>query len=226
MPESTGEGTAFLYPFIEGDERDAGSLLVDLGRSAVAKAETSAELRAETLARTADAVAAAADAMAEAFGGGGRLFTFGNGGSSTDAASLAALFARPPRGPALPARCLVDDTAVLTALGNDVGFELVFARQLIAHAAPGDMAIGFSTSGSSTNVLTAFAQARARRLLTIGLAGYHGGEMGASPDVQHCLVVQSDSVHRIQETQAALGFALWEAVQQRLGRSRSEATDG
>ena len=225
MPERTGEGTAFLYPFIEGDERDAGSLLVDLGRSAVAKAETSAELRAVTLARTSDAVAAAADAMVEAFGGGGRLFTFGNGGSSTDAASLAALFARPPAGRALPARCLVDDTAVLTALGNDVGFELVFVRQLIAHAAPGDVAVGFSTSGSSGNVLTAFAQARARRLVTIGLAGYDGGEMGASPDVQHCLVVQSDSVHRIQETQAALGFALWEAVQQRLARRGSEATD-
>ena len=164
--------------------------------------------------------------MAEAFDRGGRLFTFGNGGSSTDAASLAALFARPPSGSALPARCLVDDTAVLTALGNDVGFELVFARQLIAHAAPGDMALGFSTSGSSANVLTAFAQARARRLVTIGLAGYDGGEMSSSPDVQHCLVVQSDSVHRIQETQAALGFALWEAVQQRLGRTRSEATDG
>jgi D-sedoheptulose 7-phosphate isomerase len=226
MPESTGEGTAFLYPFIEGDERDAGSLLVDLGCSAVAKAETSAELRAATLARTTEVIAAAAGAMAEAFDRGGRLFTFGNGGSSTDAASLAALFARPPTGRALPARCLVDDTAVLTALGNDVGFELVFARQLIAHAVPGDMAIGFSTSGSSANVLTAFGQARARRLVTIGLAGYDGGEMGSSSDVQHCLVVQSDSVHRIQETQAALGFALWEAVQQRLGRSRSEATDG
>jgi D-sedoheptulose 7-phosphate isomerase len=226
MPESAGEGTAFLYPFIEGDERDAGSLLVDLGRSAVAKAETSAELRAVTLARTVDAVAAAADAMVEAFDGGGRLFTFGNGGSSTDAASLATLFARPPTGRALPARCLVDDTAVLTALGNDVGFELVFARQLIAHAAPGDVAVGFSTSGSSVNVLTAFAQARARRLVTVGLAGYDGGEMGASPDVQHCLVVASDSVHRIQETQAALSFALWEAVQQRLGRRGSAATDG
>ena len=115
---------------------------------------------------------------------------------------------------------------MLTALGNDVGFELVFARQLIAHAAPGDIAIGFSTSGSSRNVLTAFGQARARGLVTIGLAGYDGGEMSSSSDVQHCLVVQSDSVHRIQETQAALGFALWEAVQQRLGRSRSEATDG
>ena len=170
-------------------------------------------------------MAAAADAMAEAFDGGGRLFTFGNGGSSTDAASLAALFARPPTGRALPARCLVDDTAVLTALGNDVGFELVFARQLIAHAAPGDMAIGFSTSGSSANVLTAFAQARARGLVTIGLAGYDGGEMGGSPDVQHCLVVQSDSVHRIQETQAA-----WVSPSGRRCSSASaeaaEATDG
>ena len=91
--------------------------------------------------------------MAGAFAAGGRLFTFGNGGSSTDAASLATLFARPPWGRALPARGLVEDTAIVTALGNDVGFDLVFSRQLIAHGARGDIAVGFSTSGSSRNVL-------------------------------------------------------------------------
>ena len=216
MPESTGEGTAFLYPFIEGDERDAGSLLVDLGRSAVAKAETSAELRAVTLDQTADAVAAAADAMAEAFDGGGRLFTFGNGGSSTDAASVATLFAAPPWGRALGARCLAGDTAILTALGNDVGFELTFSRQLIAHARSGDVAVGLSTSGGSRNVLTAFAEAGSRGMLTIGLAGYDGGEMVRSAAVDHCFVVGSDSIHRIQETHAALVVALWSSVQEHL----------
>ena len=98
--------------------------------------------------------------MAERFDRGGRLFTFGNGGSSTDAASVAALFASPPWGRALPARCLVEDTAVLTALGNDVGFELVFSRQLIAHARDGDITIGLSTSGNSRNLLPAFDEAR------------------------------------------------------------------
>ncbi len=102
---------------------------------------------------------------------------------------------------------------MLTALANDVGFELVFARQLIAHARPGDIAIGFSTSGGSVNVLRAFEEARRRGLLTIGLCGYDGGAMAASDDIDHCLVVRSDSVHRIQETQAALIFELWSIVQ-------------
>jgi D-sedoheptulose 7-phosphate isomerase len=163
-------------------------------------------------------LASAAEAMAAAFAGGGRLFSFGNGGSATDAASVAALFARPPSGRALPARSLADDPAVLTALANDVGFELVFSRQLIAHARAGDIAVGLSTSGGSRNVLTAFAEARRRALVTVGLAGYDGGEMATSADVQHCLVVASDSVHRIQEAQASLAFALWKAVQERLGR--------
>jgi len=211
------EGTDFLYPFIEGDERDADALLADLGRSAAAKAQESARLRSATLTRSRADLDAAATAIAGAFAGGGRLFTFGNGGSSTDAASLATLFARPPWGRALPARGLVEDTAIVTALGNDVGFDLVFSRQLIAHGAASDIAVGFSTSGSSRNVLTAFAEARGRGMVTVGLAGYDGGEMAASPDVQHCLVVRSDSVHRVQETQGALAFALWTAVQAALG---------
>ena len=171
------EGTDFLYPFIEGDERDAGPLLLDLARSAAGKHEVSVALRAATLSATGPALAAAAAATAAAFAAGGQLFTFGNGGSATDAASVAALFSRPPSGRALPARCLADDPAVLTALANDVGFELVFSRQLIAHGRAGDIAIVLSTSGGSRNVLTAFAEARRRGLVTVGLSGYDGGEM-------------------------------------------------
>jgi D-sedoheptulose 7-phosphate isomerase len=211
------EGTDFLYPFIEGDERDAGPLLLDLARSAAGKHELSLALRTAVMASAGETLAAAADAMAMAFAAGGRLFSFGNGGSATDAASLAALFARPPSGRAHPARCLADDPAVLTALANDVGFDLVFSRQLIAHATAGDIAVGISTSGGSRNVLGAFVEARRRGLVTVGLAGYDGGEMAMSADVEHCLVVPSDSVHRVQEVQASLAFALWEAVQARLG---------
>ena len=211
------EGTDFLYPFIEGDERDAGPLLLDLARSAAGKHELSLALRTAVMTSAGETLAAAADAMAMAFAAGGRLFSFGNGGSATDAASLAALFARPPSGRALPARCLADDPAVLTALANDVGFDLVFSRQLIAHATAGDIAVGISTSGGSRNVLGAFVEARRRGLVTVGLAGYDGGEMAMSADVEHCLVVPSDSVHRVQEVQASLAFALWEAVQARLG---------
>jgi D-sedoheptulose 7-phosphate isomerase len=205
--------TDFLYPFIEGDERDAGRLLDDLARSADAKATASATLRATTLADLDEQLDAAAVAMAERFAAGGRLFAFGNGGSSTDAAGVVALFARPPAGRPLPARSLVADHAILTALANDVGYELVFSRQLISTAQPGDIAVGLSTSGSSPNLLRAFAESRRLGLLSIGLAGYSGGSMVAAGTVDHCLVVRSDSVHRIQETQSAVVFALWERVQ-------------
>ena len=211
-----GEGTDFLYPFLgdEGRGAPSGALLEDLAASAVAKGEASAQLRAAALNATAGTRAAAAAAMAGRFAAGGRLLTFGNGGSSTDAAGLATLFTRPPWGSALPARTLVEDPAVLTALGNDVGFDLVFARQVIDHGTPTDIALGISTSGTSRNVLVAFEQASSQGLLTIGLAGYDGGAMALSPHVDHCLVVAADSIHRIQEAQATLGFALWAAVQE------------
>ncbi|MEO7557281.1 MAG: SIS domain-containing protein [Acidimicrobiales bacterium] len=208
------EKADFLYPFLADDDSDDPlALLDDLAASAVAKADTSARLRAATLAASAPAIDAAAEAMAARFAAGGRLLTFGNGGSSTDAAGLAELFTRPPWGTSRPVRCLVDDQAVLTALGNDVGFDLVFGRQIIAHATELDIALGFSTSGTSRNVLVAFEEAASRGLLTIGIAGYDGGDMARSPHVQHCLIVSADSIHRVQETQAALGHALWVAVQ-------------
>ncbi len=210
--------TDFLYPFIEGDEHDGPALLADLARSAEAKAGESMALRAATRAGTADMVAAAVAAMVDRFARGGRLFTFGNGGSATDAAGVAALFLVPPTGRVLPARSLAADEAVLTALGNDVGFDLVFGRQLIAAAGPDDIALGLSTSGNSENLVVAFAEARRRGVLTVGLAGYDGGRMAASGDIDHCIVVHADSVHRIQETQAAIVVDLWRGVQATLGR--------
>ncbi len=105
------------------------------------------------------------------------MFTFGNGGSCTDSTTLAGLFARPPIGRPLPAWSLTADQAIVTALGNDVGFELVFARQLIARAKAGDIAIAMSTSGNSPNLLTALAEAHQRGLYTIGFAGYDGGAL-------------------------------------------------
>ena len=126
------------------------------------------------------------------------------------------LFRHPPRGRPLPALSLVDDQAVLTALSNDVGFELVFSRQVIAHGRAGDIAVGFSTSGDSVNMLRAFEEASRRGLLTVGLCGYEGAAMAVSDDVQHCLVVRSESVHRIQETQDSLILELWSTVQRHL----------
>lgn len=212
------EETNFLYPFIDSEERDPGPLLADLAASARAKAALSKQLAAATIGASAGALAAAAAAMAERFHAGGVLYTFGNGGSSSDAASVAALFSRPPWGRPLPARCLTEDPAIVTALGNDVGFELIFARQLIAHARAGDVCIALSTSGGSKNLLVAVDEARKRGVLTVAMAGYDGGTLARSPSVDHSLVVHSDSVHRIQESQAAVAMELWRNVQQELTR--------
>jgi D-sedoheptulose 7-phosphate isomerase len=212
----SGEPTSFLYPFIESEERDAAVLVADLAASARAKMADSWALRAATLEQCRETLVDAAMAMASRFRTGGRLFTFGNGGSATDAEGAVALFRDPPSGRPLPAMSLVDDRAVLTALANDVGFDLVFSRQLIAHARPGDIAVGFSTSGDSVNVLRALEEASGRRLLTVGLCGYEGGAMAISGAVDHCLIARSDSVHRIQEAQDTLTLQLWSGVQRQL----------
>jgi D-sedoheptulose 7-phosphate isomerase len=209
----SNEPTAFLYPFIESEERDRVGLLTDLARSAQTKMAESAALRVATLERGTDDLEQAGAAMARRFADGGRLFAFGNGGSATDAEGTVDLFRDPPGGRGLPALSLVADRAVLTALANDVGFELVFSRQIIAYAKAGDIAVGFSTSGDSINMLRAFEEAKRRRMLTIGLCGYEGAAMARSEAVDHCLVVHSESVHRIQEAQDALMWRLWSIVQ-------------
>jgi D-sedoheptulose 7-phosphate isomerase len=209
----SSEPTGFLYPFIDAEERDSSSLVAELAGSARAKIADSRALRTATLEACRGSLAEAGAAMAGRFRGGGRLFAFGNGGSATDAEGTVELFRNPPHGRPLGAMSLVDDRAVLTALANDVGFELVFSRQIIAHAREGDIAVGFSTSGGSLNVLGAFEEAARRGLLTVGLCGYEGGAMAQSDSVAHCLVVRSDSVHRIQEAQDALVLELWSVVQ-------------
>ncbi len=214
-------GGSFLYPFLDAEETDAAALGRDLAASAEAKAAESIELRRTSIAGLGPDLDRVAAAMAAAFRAGGRLFTFGNGGSATDAAGLAALFASPSAGRPLPARSLVADPAVLTALANDVGVEVVFSRQLMAHARAGDIAVGLSTSGGSVNVLRAFAEGRRRGLLTVGLAGYQGGAMATCPDLDHCLAVEGQSVHRTQEAQSALAHALWQRVQQHLEQGES-----
>jgi D-sedoheptulose 7-phosphate isomerase len=216
----SSEPTGFLYPFIEAEERNGTTLLLDLARSAEAKINESESLRAASLERWEELLEEAGSSMASRFAAGGRLFAFGNGGSATDAEGAVQLFRDPPYGRAVPALSLVDDRAVLTALANDVGFDLVFSRQLIAHARPGDIAVGFSTSGDSVNVLRGLEEAARRQLLTIGLCGYEGSAMALSDAVAHCLVVRSESVHRIQEAQAALTLRLWSVVQRRLDERR------
>jgi D-sedoheptulose 7-phosphate isomerase len=219
----TDEPTNFLYPFIDAQEDDPKSLLADLAASAQAKAAESLSLRRSTLEANTELIGTAAAEMARRFSTGGRLFTFGNGGSCTDCTTLARLFAQPPVGTPLPAWSLTADQAIITALGNDVGFELVFARQLIARGKAGDIAIAMSTSGSSPNLMAALKEARRRGMCTVGFAGYDGGAFATSPDVDVCFVVRSQSVHRIQESQALLGYQLWLAVHDQIATQPVEA---
>ena len=209
-----------LYPFLYDDTRmSEDGVFEEVRRSTVEKAAEIVALRARVADEQAEALEAAAAAMAARFGTGGRLFTFGNGGSSTDAADIATLFGHPGRGRALPALPLASPVAVMTALANDVGFDVVFARQLAALAGPGDIALGISTSGGSENVLRALEEGRRRGCLNVALAGYDGGRMATSGLADHLFVIPSASVHRIQEAQTTVYHVLWSLVQDALGRT-------
>lgn len=201
----------FLYPFLYADGSDLDALLHQVRASTAAKAEEIIALRATVLERDAERIVACARDMARHFAAGGRLLAFGNGGSSTDAQDLARTFLDPAghRRP-LPAFALTNDVAVITALSNDVGFDVVFSRQLGAFCRPHDIAVGLSTSGNSANLVRAFGTAAERGLLTVGIAGYDGGKMAELDTIDHLFVVPSASVHRIQEAQTTLYHALWE----------------
>jgi D-sedoheptulose 7-phosphate isomerase len=213
-----------LYPFLYADSSDVDAVLEQVRRSTVDKAREITELRATVLERDGDRLAACANQMAERFAAGGRLLTFGNGGSSTDAQDLASVFLSPADDSRpLPAFGLTNDIAVITALSNDVGFDVVFARQIAAFGRSGDIAVGLSTSGNSANLLRAFDEAARRGLLTVGIAGYDGGKMAELDSVDHLFVVPSPSVHRVQEAQTTIYHALWELTLEALDRAEAAA---
>lgn len=200
-----------LYPFLYAGQSDVDAVLEQVRKSTVDKANEIIALRETVLERDGERIAACARDMAARFAGGGRLLTFGNGGSSTDSQDLAALFLA-PAGDArpLPAFGLTNDVAVLTALSNDIGFDVVFSRQIAAFGRSSDIAVGLSTSGNSDNLLRAFDEAARLGLLTVGIAGYDGGRMAELDSIDHLFVVPSPSVHRIQEAQTTLYHLLWE----------------
>ena len=203
-----GDSTGFLYPFLDAAEEDEASLRESLRASAGAKVQESERLARESLESNRATLAQAGTGIARAVGAGSRVLTMGNGGSATDAARLARLL----RVRDVPAESLSADYAVATALANDLGAERIFARQLDAFARPGDVLVGCSTSGASRNLLAAFDQAAAMGLVTVGISGYGGGSFTGQESVHHNLVVQSMSVHRIQEAQAALMSTLCQRV--------------
>jgi D-sedoheptulose 7-phosphate isomerase len=210
------EGVEALYPFLYDGGGDVDAVLAQVARATVEKAAEVESLRQEVATRDGARLAACAAELAAAFGRGGRLLAFGNGGSSTDAHDVVHLFLDPPWGTPLPALALTADVAVLTALANDVGFDVVFARQVAAWGRPGDIAVAVSTSGGSENVVRGLAEAKRLGMVTVGLAGYDGGRMAAAGCVDHLFVVPSTSVHRIQEVQTTVYHVLWSLIQDAL----------
>ncbi len=197
--------TEFLYPFLERGEKDLATVLADAEASTVRKGMDVTVLR-----RTIDlgAVVAGAEAIRQRLQRGGRVIAFGNGGSSTDAQDLAADCCEL----GWPAIALTNDPATVTAVGNDVGFDKVFARQLIALGREADVAVAISTSGSSANVVAALEEAHRRSMLTCAITGYDGGRLAELPWLGHLFVVGSDYVPRLQEAHATIYHLLLDAV--------------
>jgi D-sedoheptulose 7-phosphate isomerase len=195
----------FLYPFLGRDKQDVTATVAEAAASIRLKAEEDARLREQVAREGADRIGAMTEAIRRRLAQGGKLMLFGNGGSATDANDWALDCVLPPAGyRAVPAISLSMEPASLTAISNDVGVDVAFLRQLIAHARPEDVAIAISTSGGSRNVVVALEEARRRGLLTAALLGHDGGEIIRRDLADVSLVVASDQIPRIQEVHASV----------------------
>jgi D-sedoheptulose 7-phosphate isomerase len=187
--------------------------------------ERSIEVHTRLVNKCLPELVAAADALVSAYTAGHKALFFGNGGSAADAQHLAAEFVgrylrqRDP----LPALALNANSSTVTAIGNDYGYDLVFARQLEALAAPGDVAVGISTSGNSANVIEALLCARRIGLFTIALTGASGGRLRDLVDV--LIAVPSDETPRIQECHILIGHALCDVVEQAVTTEHAVVAD-
>lgn len=201
--------SSFLYPFLGKGEQPLEEVVREVQGSMLQKMQEVNSLRTAAAESEADSIAETAVAISERLERGGKLIAFGNGGSATDANDLVSDCVDPPQGlGAVPAVSLSAEPANITAIANDIGTEAIFTRQLIAHARPGDVAVGISTSGGSANILAALAEARKRGLLTVGIVGYDGGRILGERLADHAVVVRSDYIPRIQEVQASIYHVL------------------
>ncbi len=206
--------SAFLYPFLGGAKGPSKDVVDQVAASILMKAQDDSKLRARVALEQAEQIANAARAIFQRLQKGGKLIIFGNGGSATDANDFAIDCVLPPSGyKPIPAISLSMEPANLTAIANDVGIELIFLRQMIAHARPDDVAVGISTSGGSRNIILALEEARKQGLLTVALLGYDGGEILRGALADHSLVVHSDYIPRIQEVQASIYHVLRETLE-------------
>ncbi|MDJ0702192.1 MAG: SIS domain-containing protein [Leptolyngbyaceae cyanobacterium MO_188.B28] len=214
--------TQNFYSFLQGQPRNSALLDETLLESVMQKAQDSRNTQQRYIEQHGLTLVAAARAIAAAYQSGGRLLVMGNGGSSSDAAHIAVEFLHPITigRPALDAIDLTADVGMITAVGNDLGFEDIFKRQVLAKGRKGDKLIGLSTSGNSKNLLAAFAQAKQMGIGTIALVGGNGGQMATSPDVDHCLVVETTSIHRVQESHLVTYHIMWDLVHTILAEQR------
>jgi len=213
-----------LYPFLHGQKKETSSENVALLESVHQKAAYSLQVKESFFEKNAAALVETARAIAQVYQQGGHMFSMGNGGSSCDASHFAVEFQHPVTAgrPALAATNLCIDTAVLTAVANDVGIKHVYVRQLDAHARPIDGLMGFSTSGNSENLMAAYRKARDIGMTTLGLTGNDGGEMKSSGLLDHCMVVETDSIHRVQEVHVACYHILWDLTHTLLADHRGK----
>jgi D-sedoheptulose 7-phosphate isomerase len=217
MSESGKDFSRAFYPFLHAEEKRPQDLTEELRFSLLEKARESVEVKSKFFEENKDTILAASLALAKAFHRGRKLLVCGNGGSATDAQHVAVEFMHPITvgRKALPAVCLTNDMAMVTAVANDVGFDDVFTRQIIALGQEGDVLLGISTSGNSGNLAHAFQTARARKLSTVGFAGGDGGKMEEMREaglLDYCLTVPTSSIHRIQETHVTLYHVMWDLV--------------
>jgi D-sedoheptulose 7-phosphate isomerase len=205
--------SAFLYPFLGSEGRPPADTVAEVAASIRQKAIDGERLRERVAAEQSEALAAAATAIGERLAGGATIISFGNGGSATDANDFALDCIAPPDGlPSVRAISLAMEPANISAIGNDVGIELVFLRQLIANGRPNDIAMAISTSGKSKNVCAALAEAKKRGMVTVALLGYQGGQIAADRLADHIFIIPSDYIPRLQEVQASIYHTLRRAL--------------
>ena len=158
----------------------------------------------------------AARAISDCLRSGGKILVFGNGGSAADsqhmAAELVGRFKKERK--ALAAIALTTNTSTLTAIANDYGYDVLFSRQIEALGRPGDVAVGISTSGNSSNVIKAVDKARSMKLITIGITGGEGGKLGSACDT--VITARAKDTPRVQECHIAIIHALCELVEDSL----------
>jgi D-sedoheptulose 7-phosphate isomerase len=206
--------SSFLYPFLAEGEHDLDAVLADIRDSILMKADEIDALRAQTLEENVEPLREAAVAVRASLDAGGKVLALGNGGSATDAMDLVAdLLAPPANWPARRALDLTADTAIITAVGNDIGSDAIFSRQVIAHGAAGDALVSFSTSGNSLSVLAALDEARRRGLVTVAFVGYGGGRIAAESLADSIVVTRSQHIPRVQEAQASGYHVLRELIE-------------